>query len=701
MPPFSYVAPVTYFEAGAMLYQRGTTEQLVPEKTNGYICPRCTTPIGVNCVADSGSHSLLDQLLTRLQERESLELEFKAAKRELPASFWPTVSAFANTHGGWIVFGIDESADPPIVGMDNPEKMLQQIRDLMRNAQKIDHPVCGPTDVGIEPISTMSVVVARVPAVAHRARPVFINGNPYSGTYVRRYTGDYRCSRSEVDRMIRESGESSTDSAVLAHSGYRDLDPDAINRYRQRFQTQNPQSPWNGYDQTRFLEAVGVIRRDLENGTSGLTVAGLLLLGRPEAITSWRGRHLIDFRVLPNDDSDQRWLDRVAWEGGLFQAFEVIYPRVISGLSAPFQLVGGFRIDEGPQQEALREALVNLLVHADYAERDVSLIIRRPDGFLFRNPGSSRIPESDLFSGDRSDPRNPTLVRLFRHIGLADEAGTGMPKIIQAWRKLGFRLPEIETGVERYEFTLHLRHAHFLSDDDRQWLHSFGDQWGEAEQIALVIARHRGEVDNASIRRLTGQHMVDVTRVLGGLRDRGFLEMDGTTRGARYRLGPSTIAAASSSASQLSFVDDEAHVDTHTPSLSTSAPSLGTNAPSLGTNVPSLGTSSTYSRSSSFTDTNGTQIAQTLWTELQAIAQPARDRSRLTTAKRTEIMLRLCSLAPLSVSEIAGLLGRRETIVRRALQALLSQGLLAYQYPEQPSHPRQRYRTPPHRTDDT
>lgn len=105
------------------------------------------------------------------------------------------------------------------------------------------------------------------------------------------------------------------------------------------------------------------------------------------------------------------------------------------------------------------------------------------------------LAEADLLSGlggrDRSDPRNPYLLTMFRLIGLADEAGTGIPKILDAWRGLGFHLPDIDIETGRYEFTLDLRYVHLLSEDDRIWLASFGDHWTEAEQLALVIARHR------------------------------------------------------------------------------------------------------------------------------------------------------------------------------------------------------------------
>jgi predicted HTH transcriptional regulator len=162
------------------------------------------------------------------------------------------------------------------------------------------------------------------------------------------------------------------------------------------------------------------------------------------------------------DDSDKRWDDRIPWEGHLFGAFETIYPRLTKGLATAFQLQGATRVDESSVHVVLREALVNLLIHADYAVPKALLIVRQPSSFLFRNPGSSRISEFDLLHGDRSDPRNPELVRMFRFIGLAEEAGTGIPKIIRAWRELGLEMPKIDAGTERYEVKLLGRKKYYI-----------------------------------------------------------------------------------------------------------------------------------------------------------------------------------------------------------------------------------------------
>ncbi len=292
----------------------------------------------------------------------------------------------------------------------------------------------------------------------------------------------------------------------------------------------------------------------------------------------------------------------------------------------------------------LREALVNLLVHADYAVPEASLIVRTPSSFLFRNPGSSRISEFDLLHGDRSDPRNPELVRMFRFIGLAEEAGTGIPKIIRAWRELGLEMPKIDAGTERYEFTLQLRQAHLLSVEDRRWLRSLGLQWSEAEQLALVHAKHQGYVDNATLTRLTGQHSADISKVLVGLRNRQYLQMIGGGRYARYELGSQTI---------------------------------------LGTRLP---TNTGVSPSKQET------IPTDLWNALMQIGAVVRTQPRVDRITLENVIVQLCTLAPLGLNDLETLLERKKQYILKIIRTfLLTSGRIDYLYPHQPSHPRQKY----------
>jgi len=402
-------------------------------------------------MAEARIPSLLTTLLDRLTGKEDLDLEFKAAKHTLPKSLWSTVSAFANTRGGWIVLGVDERT-LAIEGVDQPHKVLQDFHNLARNPQKVSVPMCGADDASIEMLNDKHLIVLRVPAASRKLRPIYVNANPYTGTYVRRNEGDYCCNKAEVDRMMRESSDVAADSTILLDFAWDDLDHESLARYRRRFQTRDPSSPRNSYDDRLFLRTIGGFRRDRETGREGITVAGLLFFGTARALREWRTRHLIDYRLVPEDpDSDTRWEDRIAWEGNLLDAYETIYPRLVAGLPVPFTMKGDTRVDESPVHVVLREALVNLLAHADYADTQASLVVRSraQGGFYFRNPGSSRVLQADLLRGDHSDPRNPELVHMFRLLGLAEEAGTGIPRIFKAWRDLGFRPPTLEVGTER------------------------------------------------------------------------------------------------------------------------------------------------------------------------------------------------------------------------------------------------------------
>lgn len=494
----------------------------------------------------------IEGLIARCESAEGLELEFKAAAEALPESLWETVSAFANTAGGWLLLGITQKG-PAIRagGVKNAARVKQDISNLMRNPEKISREVCGPDDLKVETVDGVDVIALHVRAAATKEKPVYIKGNPYRGTFLRRNEGDYLCTKAEVDRMIRDASTESADSAILKGRSRADLDDETFAKYRRRYRQFNPASPWNDYDDDRFLAAIGGYREDPETGMKGLTRAAALMFGKRETLLSLRPRHLIDFRLLPvsANEADVRWEDRIPWEGNLYEAFFQIYPRLVQPLKIPFKLEGPHRLNETASHEALRECLVNALAHTDYAEAGVILVKASPQEFVFRNPGDSRVPEEDLLTKDRSDPRNPVLLKMFRYVSLAEEAGTGLPRVLRTWRRAGLELPSLTSDTKRYEFQITLRLVHLLSHEDRGWLswcaknHPAKNQrlpgteiLSQNEQLALVQARKDGSVNNAAIQALTSLHRADVTQLLISLRNRGLLEQESTRRWAAYRL---------------------------------------------------------------------------------------------------------------------------------------------------------------------
>ncbi len=640
---------------------------------------------------------LLRTLISRLGGKEQVDLEYKKATNKFPSSAWATISAFANTKGGWLVLGATFAKDDLVfTGIEDADKMLQVFFDQLRNPEKISFPVCGADDALIQSLGEKGeqVILIRVPAASRAHRPVYIGNNPYTGTYLRRHGGDYHCLKQEVNRTMREASEVAADSSTLPDYGWADLDRDTFAGYRRRYQNRAPASAWNGYDDQDFLRKIGGFEHDRETGEEALTVAGLLMFGTREALRRWRGRHLIEFQLSPDrsDVTGLRWEDRIAWEGNLLGAFEAIYPPLTRGQPIPFRLEGGTRLDEGPVHVALREALVNLLVHADYAESQSSFIVRTREGYTFQNPGSSRVPAEDLLIG-RSDPRNPRLMQMFRYIGLSEEAGSGIPNVFQAWRQLGFHLPSINVGTEENRFILILRHSHLISDEDRLWLSLMGDTWDEPQQLALVRARHRGTVNNAELSQMSGLHPADVTKIFRGLCSRNLLDKDGSGPKTTYRLASTAQNAAQaaetawrrSQGTDLSQQgrDFGAEVSTFSNQVSTFDSQVSTpDEPS--DDAPD------DQKMAEIRDKGTGLLDPTLWRQLQGVAAPAR-KGRLRPKQRDAIIVELCTRAPLSRPQLAELLGRDESYLWRLLRELVNVGRLRFLYPDQPNHPLQKY----------
>lgn len=88
-----------------------------------------------------------------------------------------------------------------------------------------------------------------------------------------------------------------------------------------------------------------------------------------------------------------------------------------------------------PVHQALREALANCLVNADYYGRRGVLIIKRPDIIILSNPGNLRIELSTALSGGVSYPRNSTMLKMFNFIDIGERAGSGIPNIFRVWKE--------------------------------------------------------------------------------------------------------------------------------------------------------------------------------------------------------------------------------------------------------------------------
>ncbi|MBQ9058074.1 MAG: putative DNA binding domain-containing protein [Atopobiaceae bacterium] len=465
------------------------------------------------------------------QFKEDNRLEMKAAQGRdgngaVPRSTWETLSAFANTSGGIIALGAEESEDGifNIVGIKNPDKVIDDFWNAALSEEKVSARFIQDSHVTKETVNDKEIVVIRVPRADRHIRPVHINGDLFGGTFRRAHTGDHRCSREEVLSMLRDSSTSSQDGEIAKSGRMEYLNRETITKYRRRFDSLNNNHVWSDFGDLEFLEAIGAITPG-DDGEMHPTCAGLLMFGEHRFITHEFPHYLVDYRQ--ETGSNERWEDRLVsfsgdWTGNLYDFFFHVYNKMKVALRVPFRIEGIDRIDDTPAHRALREAIANCLTNANWHERRGVVCIWHEEAFEIANPGDFRMPIEEAMKPGKSDPRNEVLLGMFALVDVGERAGSGIDKVMGGWAWAEYPEPiyEIEYGPDRTTLTLPLLE---VIKNNRQQLNS-------NEITAIDLARANGRVTTRELAYALQKSEKTAGSVLKGLAEKGELIWHGKSR---------------------------------------------------------------------------------------------------------------------------------------------------------------------------
>ena len=484
---------------------------------------------------------VLEQLLN---DKESSDLEFKSAKGGFPHSFWETYSSFANTDGGAIIFGIKEKDDQFYLDGVTEEQAKKYEKDFfnrMHSKESVNIPLLKENDVQTVKFDGVYFLFFYIPRVDRSLRPVYCGLDPYTGTYRRDLDGDYHCSREEVNSMFADANLASpVDGRILKNFSKEDLDADSIKQYRRRFEQWNPDHVWNALPEDKFLEKLNVFRKDRKTGEYGLTYAGLLMFGTYSAIMDENPNFFPDYQEI--QDPKDRWVNRICpdgnWESNLFQFYSRVLPILQNFLPKPFQLEGNQRRTETPAHVAVREALANALIHADYTENASLNIYKYPNKMVFSNPGIMLISIKQYYQGGESICRNKYLQTIFTFLGSAEKAGSGVDKIIRGWEKLNWKRPYLVEKKRPNKVVLTLSMESLLDESVKEGLSKiYGDKIISIPQeqlLTLALAYSEEEITNERLQYALNMHKADITKMLGQMCSARLLESTGHGRGKKY-----------------------------------------------------------------------------------------------------------------------------------------------------------------------
>lgn len=457
-----------------------------------------------------------DELLARLKGFEWNDVEFKLAQRGIPEDAFSTVSAFANTSGGWLVFGIRQQAGGfSIEGVVEVDKVQNDFLSVIRSRQKLNHDI-SVAESAIEHEGA-HVLAFYVPESQRGAKPVYLKGD-IRQSFIRRGGGDERCTQAEIERMLRDASARRYDAEPLDLDPERCFDGKSIRWYRSVFNRANP-----GKDETaddlKFLHDWGFVVE--QHGKLLPTRAAVLLFGGDAYFRQVLPRMVVDFQFYGSKVSDYspevKWDDRLQAEENLVKTWQAITNFFFRYSERPFGVdpVTLRRSDDPPSYVSFREAAINLLIHQDFGDHTRTPVIRLfSDQSEFFNPGDAFASREILLDPGNKEVRNPTIVNAFRRIGLSDQGGTGVGAIFAGWRKLGFIPPIIENDKTEKTFRLRLQKIRLLTEEQILAQARLGVTLSDSEAVVFAYLIRQGKIDIADVKGLTGLSGPDAIKLV-------------------------------------------------------------------------------------------------------------------------------------------------------------------------------------------
>lgn len=412
------------------------------------------------------------------------------------------IVAFANSEGGVLYVGVAD--DGTVMGLENPDETTQQLTNMVRDSIKPDVTMF----VRYQTLEADGKQIVAVHVQRGTDRPYYLarKGLRPEGVYVRQGTSSVPATDTAIRRMIKETDG---DSFETMRSLEQELTFEAANK-----------------------EFTG---RKLEFGPAQLKTLGIL---NTDGIYTNLGLLLSDqcthtVKAATFEGTDQNvFKDRREFSGSLLEQMGEVYDYIDlrNQTHATFDKLR--RIDTRDYPEvAVREALLNSLVHRDYSFSASTIISVYADRIEFVSIGGlmTGVSLEDVMMG-LSVCRNAKLANVFYRLQLIEAYGTGMRKIMGAYQDTG-KTPRIETTDNAFKIVLPNLNAGAVPAPHSK---ATGKDKNEEQVIRLMEAQ--GAVTRKDVETLLNVSQTTTGRLLKQMLQEGLLQQEGKGKNTKYVL---------------------------------------------------------------------------------------------------------------------------------------------------------------------
>ena len=449
-----------------------------------------------------------DEML--LRESETIEL-----KEVVVDEVKKEIIAFANSDGGKLYIGVQN--DGTVVGVNDPDSVSLQISNMVRDAIRPDVTMFLHYNTIVK--DGKEIVIVDIQRGTDRPYYLAKKGMRPEGVYVRQGYSAVPATDTAIRRMIKETDG---DRFEAMRSLNQELTFEAA---KKEFQLRNVEF---GSQQMRTLKLV-----DQDNLYSNL---GLLL--------SDQCVHTIKVAVFQGTDQTV-FKDRREFSGSLMRQMNEVYDFIDFRNQTRATIQKLLRIDVRDYPEiAVREALLNLLVHRDYSFSASSFISIYTDRIEFVSIGGlvPGIDLEDIMVGI-SICRNQNLANVFYRLHLIEAYGTGLRKIMKAYEGMEEQ-PKIEVTKNAFKIILPNMNAKYENRNTDAALSKVSvntyagreEPLSNEEESVLEYVRTHGVVTRSDVIRLLGVSTSTAARALKKLVKGGLLEQNGKARNTNYTI---------------------------------------------------------------------------------------------------------------------------------------------------------------------
>ncbi|WP_370832460.1 ATP-binding protein [Clostridium sp.] len=454
---------------------------------------------------------------------------------------YDTLSSFSNKPGGGIIIlGIDENRDYDVVGIYDPEDIQKKVKNQCNDME----PAVRANFNLLKWEENKYVLLVEIPEVMQEEKPCFYKGAGIEkGSYIRVGDSDERMNTYEIYNLTSYNKKKEEDLRVIDRSELDDLDMELVTNYLNKIRKLKPNFS-KIKDDNVALSKLGIIAR--VDSTYKPTIAGLLCFGIcPELLLPQlvvKAMVIPGFKIGEVGDLGERFTDNKNITGTISEMIKKTMDFITKNMKKRVIISPdtGERDDKFEYPvEAIREAIINSLVHRDYSKHTESSYISIKmynDRLEISNPGGlyGNLTIEELTEVINPPVRNKTLVRILEEVDIIENRSSGIATMIMAMRELRLEPPIFEN--KRGNFNVIFKNHTLMTKEDRKWLNKINKNLSENEALALIYLRSNDRMTNGDYQKINSVNRDKALQELKGLIKKDLIESHGIGSGSYYKL---------------------------------------------------------------------------------------------------------------------------------------------------------------------